>query len=81
MNTLNFNCLDLNLCQESQKPRNLSHDFSQLIQMGSDTDRQKEKCLTLRRCVDIKIIANRKSCKFFIFKAFNSICFGRSYLP
>ena len=43
MNNTHFNCLRLNLCQESQKPRILSRDFSQPDQSGSDTDRQTNR--------------------------------------
>ena len=46
MNTTHFNCLRLNLCQESQKPRILSRDFSQPIRNGSDTDKQTDVPLT-----------------------------------
>ena len=46
MNTARFNCLRLNLCPESQKPRILSRDFSQPIRDGSDTDRQTDALLT-----------------------------------
>ena len=43
MNTTHFNCLRLSLCQESQKPRILSLDFSQPDQLGSDTDKQTDR--------------------------------------
>ena len=46
MNTTHFNCLRLNLCQESQKPKILSLDFSQPDQSGLDTDRQTDAPLT-----------------------------------
>ena len=46
MKTKHFNCLRLNLRQESQKPRILSRDFSQPIRNGSDTDKQTEAPLT-----------------------------------
>ena len=46
MNTTHFNCLRINLCQESQKPRILSRDFSQPIRNGSDTDIQTDAPLT-----------------------------------
>ena len=42
MNNSHFNCLRLNLCQESQKPSDLSRDFSQPIRSGSETDRQRD---------------------------------------
>ena len=49
MNITHFNRLRLNLCQESQKPRILSCDFSQPDQSGSDTDRQINRRSTYRR--------------------------------
>ena len=39
MNISHFNCLRLNLCQESRKQKNLSCDFSQPIRIGSETER------------------------------------------
>ena len=48
MNTTHFNCPRLNLCQESQKLRILSHDFSHPDQSGSDTDRQTDRRSTYR---------------------------------
>ena len=46
MNSTHFNCLRLNLCQESQNPRILSRECSQPIRNGSDTDRQTDDPLT-----------------------------------